>query len=54
MELTPSSEMHNYHSEETVRTEEEKDTKPMRKISLTSQSLEHPDGSFDDSFEVKK
>jgi vacuolar-type H+-ATPase subunit H len=54
MELTPSSEMHNYHSEETGIMEEEKDPKPMRKISLTSQSLEHPDGSFDDSFEIKK
>lgn len=52
MELSSASEIHSYHSEDTQ--EEEEVVKPIKKISLTSQSLEHPDGSFDDSFEIKK
>jgi len=54
MELSPATEIHNYRNEETEVHEEEEAVKPMKKISLTSQSLEHPDGSFDDSFEIKK
>ncbi len=54
MELSTPSEMHQYQREETETHEEEVTEKPMKKISLTSQSLEHPDGSFDDSFEIKK
>ena len=45
--------MHHYRREETENADEEEIVKPMKKISLTSQSLEHPDGSFDDSFEIK-
>jgi cell division initiation protein len=52
MELSQPNEMHHYHREETESTEEEEAVKPMKKISLTS--LERPDGSFDDSFEIKK
>ncbi|MFZ4590536.1 MAG: DivIVA domain-containing protein [Ignavibacteria bacterium] len=54
MELSTPSEMHHYQREEAESHEEEVTEKPMKKISLTSQSLEHPDGSFDDSFEIKK
>jgi len=54
MELNTTIEMNHYHREETEETEEEEVAKPIKKISLTAQSLEHPDGSFDDSFEIKK
>jgi cell division initiation protein len=54
MELSPATEIHNYRNEETEAHEKAEAVKPMKKISLTSQSLEHPDGSFDDSFEIKK
>lgn len=54
MELSQSSEMHHYRREETDSNEEEENVRPLKKISLTSQSLERPDGSFDDSFEIKK
>lgn len=54
MELSPASDIHNYHSNETEIPEVEETVKPMKKVSLTSKSLEQPDGSFDDSFEIKK
>lgn len=53
MEFSPSTEMSHYTRNESENTEEEETIKPVKKISLTSQSLEHPDGSFDDSFEIK-
>jgi hypothetical protein len=53
MEFSPSTEMSHYTRNETENTVEEETAKPVKKISLTSQSLEHPDGSFDDSFEIK-
>ena len=53
MEFSQSNEMSHYTRNETENTEEEETAKPVKKISLTSQSLEHPDGSFDDSFEIK-
>jgi len=53
MEFSPANDMSHYSRNEAETTEEEETEKPMKKISLTSQSLEHPDGSFDDSFEVK-
>jgi cell division initiation protein len=54
MELSPATEMHHYRRDEAENTEQDEVVKPFKKISLTSQSLEHPDGSFDDSFEIKK
>ncbi len=51
MELNPSTEMHFHIEEEEIQTEEE--VRPFKKISLTSQSLQNPDSSFDDSFEIK-
>jgi cell division initiation protein len=54
MELSPASEMSRYRRDEAEKPEEEEEVKPLKKVNLTSQSLEHPDGSFDDSFEVKK
>jgi cell division initiation protein len=53
MEFSQPAEMSHYTRNETENTEEEETAKPVKKISLTSQSLEHPDGSFDDSFEIK-
>jgi cell division initiation protein len=53
MEFSQSTEMSHYTRNESETTEEEETVKPVKKISLTSQSLEHPDGSFDDSFEIK-
>lgn len=53
MELTPSSEMH-FQKEAIENQQEEIEIKPLKKISLTSQSLESPDSTFDDSFEIKK
>jgi cell division initiation protein len=53
MEFSQTNEMSHYTRNETENKEEEETAKPVKKISLTSQSLEHPDGSFDDSFEIK-
>ena len=53
MELSPATEIHNYRNDETDSHEDEEVVKPMKKVSLNSKPLEHPEGSFDDSFEIK-
>lgn len=53
MELTPSSEMH-LHKNDVEIEQEKEEIKPMKKITLNSHIADKNDGTFDDSFEIKK